>query len=108
VDVRHEGADAASLVVVVRPLGKGFGLAQPFQCPPNVTEVDQHWPQLEADLEGLLQRGLTLRQRLEDIEGVLEPDPGVSGRRPRGRLESRLPEVVHRLLSQVALESMTR
>ena len=89
VDVRHERADPASPAVVVQPLGEGLGLAQALQRPPDFTELVQHRPQLEADLEGLLQRGLALRQRLEDAERLLEPDPGVRERRPRGRLELR-------------------
>ena len=100
--VRHERADPASPAVVVQPLGEGLGLAQALQRPPDFTELAQHRPQLEADLEGLLQRGLALRQRLEDAQRLLEPDPGVRERRPRGRLESGLPEIVHRLLPQLA------
>ena len=102
VDVRHESADPASPAVVVQPLGEGLGLAQALQRPPDFTELDQHLPQLEADLEGLFQRGLALRQRLEDTERLLEPAPGVLERRPRGRLASGLPEIVHRLLPQLA------
>jgi len=45
----------------------------------------------EADLEGLLQRGLALRQRLEDTQRLLEPRPGVLERRLRGRLEADVP-----------------
>ena len=104
VDVRHERADPASAAVVVQPLGESLGLAQALQRPPDFTELVQHRPQLEADLEGLLQRGLALRQRIEDAERLLEPDPGVRERRPRGRLESGLPEIVHRLLPQLAPE----
>ena len=106
VDVRHERADPASPAVVVQPLGEGLGLAQALQRPPDFTELAQHRPQLEADLEALLQRGRALRQRLEDAQRLLEPDPGVRERRPRGRLESGLPEIVHRLLPQLAPEGV--
>ena len=41
-------------------------------------------------------------QRFEDAQRLLEPDPGVQERRPRGRLEPGLPEIVHRLLPQLA------
>ena len=84
VGVRQDSGDPASAAVVVQCLGQGFGLAQPLQDPPDFTELAQHRPQLEADLEGLLQRGPALRQRLEGAERLLEPGPGVPGRRPRG------------------------
>jgi hypothetical protein len=44
------------------------------------------------------------RASAENAERLLEPDPGVLERRPRGRLESRLPEILHGLLPQLALE----
>ena len=91
-------ADPASPAVVVQPLGKDLGLAQALQRQPDFTELVQHRPQLEADLEGLLQRGLAFRQRLDGTQRLLEPGPGVLERRPRRRLESRLPEIVDRLL----------
>jgi hypothetical protein len=94
VDGRHERADPASAAVVVQPFGESLGLAQTLQRPPDFTELVQHWPQLETDLEGQLQRGRALRQRIENAERLLEPDPGVLERRPRGRLESRLPEIL--------------
>src|SRR4029453_3070169 len=56
--------------------------------------------------EGLLQRGRALRQHLEGTERLFEPGPGVLGRRPRGRLEPGLPEIVHRLLPQLTLASV--
>ena len=56
VDVRHERADTASPAVVVQALGESLGLAQALPHPPDFTEQAQHRPQLEADLEGLLQR----------------------------------------------------
>jgi hypothetical protein len=102
VDAAHENADPASPAVVVQPLGKGLGLAQQFQLTPAFTERGQHRPQFEADLEGLLKRGLALRQRLESAERLLKPAPGVLERRPRGRLASGLLEIVHRLLPQLA------
>jgi hypothetical protein len=65
VNIRHERVDAAASAVVVQPLGEGLGLAQEFQLPPAFTELVQHRPQLEADLEALLQCGRALPQRLE-------------------------------------------
>ena len=100
--VRHDRADPASPAVVVQPLGEGLRLAQALQHPPDFTELAQHRPQLEADLEALLQRGRALRQRREDPQRLLEPDPGLRKRRPRGRLGSGLPEIVHRLLPHLA------
>src|SRR5439155_1241670 len=66
----------------------------------------QHRSQLETDVDGLLQRGSALRQRLEDTQRLLEPAPSVLERRPRGRLESGLPEIVHRLLLELAPEGV--
>ena len=66
----------------------------------------QNRPQLEADLEALLQRGLALRQRHEYTKRLLEPGPGILERRPSGRLESGLPQIVHRLLPQLAAEGV--
>ena len=57
VDVRHEGADPPAPAVVVQPLGQRLGLAQALQHLPEFAELDQYRPQLEADLEGLLQIG---------------------------------------------------
>jgi hypothetical protein len=66
VDIRHERADLPSSAIVVQPLGEGLGLAQALQRSPAFTErAAQHRPQLESDVEGLLQCGLALRQRLE-------------------------------------------
>jgi hypothetical protein len=69
-------------------------------------ELGQHRPQLEADLEDLLQSELGLRERLKNAECLFEPSPGFLERRPRGRLESSLPEIVRRLLPQLALEGV--
>ena len=49
----------------------------------HFTELGQHRPQREADLEGLLQRGPTLRQRVEGAERLCKPRPRVLERRPR-------------------------
>src|SRR5262245_28150624 len=57
VGVRQESGDPTSAAVVVECLGEGLGLAQTLQQSPDLTELAQHWPQLEADLEALLQRG---------------------------------------------------
>src|SRR5262245_33895067 len=61
----------------------------------------QHWSQFEANLEGLLQRGLALGQSLENTHRLLEPGPSVRERRSRGRLRSGLAEIVHCLLLQL-------
>jgi hypothetical protein len=100
--VRREGVDPTSPAVVIQPLGERLGLAQALQHSPAFTELLHHRAQLEADLERLLQGGLAFRQRLEDPQRVLEPDPRVLGRRPRSRLESGLPKIVDRLLPQLA------
>ena len=41
---------------------RGLGLAQALEHLPDFTELAQHRPQFEANLEGLLHHGLALRQ----------------------------------------------
>ena len=55
-------ADLATPTIVFQPLGEGLGLAEVLEHLPDFTELAQHRPQLEANLEGLLHRGLALRQ----------------------------------------------
>ena len=81
VDVRRERVDAPQPALVVQALGEGLGLAQAFQLLPDFTELVQHRPELEADLERLLQRGQALRHRPEDPQRLLEPGPGIPERR---------------------------
>ena len=94
--------------IVVQPFRERLGLAQPLQSQPDLTELGQHGPELEADLEGLVERGRAVRQRGEDAERLFEPGPGVPECRARGRFESGLPEVVHRLLSQLSPTGVMR
>ena len=61
-DSRHESADLATPAIVFQPLGEGLGLAEVLEHLPPFTELAQHRPQLEANLEGLLQRSLAFRQ----------------------------------------------
>jgi hypothetical protein len=100
-DVRHDGADPTAPAVIVQPLGDSLGLTQTLERALGFDEQLQHRSQLEADVEGLLQCGLALRQCREDTQCLLEPGPGVLERRPRGRLRSGLTEIVHRLLRQL-------
>ena len=66
VDVRNERVDPAAPAIVVQPFGEGLGLAQALQRPPDFSELGQRVPQIEADVEGLLQCGRRLGQRRED------------------------------------------
>ena len=104
--VHHESADATSPAVVVQPLGEGLGLVQALQHPSDFPELHHHRPQLEVDLEGLLQGGPVFGQRLEGTQRLLEPDPRVRERRARGRLEPCLAEIVHRLLAQLTSDGV--
>ena len=106
VEVYQGGADPASPMVVVQPLREGLGLAQVLQSPADFTELEKHMPQLETDFEVRLQCGLGLRQPLEDDKRLLEPDPGIRERRPRGRLLPGLPEILHRLFPQLPLDGV--
>ena len=105
-DGRHESVDLATPAIVFQPLGKGLGLAEMIEHLPAFTELAQHPPQLEANIEGLLQRGPALRQCLQNAQRLLEPGPGVRQRRSRGRLASGLPEIVHCLLTLLAPHGM--
>jgi len=68
----------------------------------DFTELGQRLPQLETDLEAHLQGGFGLRERLQDAESLIKTGPGIEECRPRGRLETGLPEVGHGLLVQFA------
>src|SRR2546428_365072 len=77
VDVRRERVAPPPPALVLQPLGERLRLAQALQHPMDLTELVQDRPQVEADVERLLQAGLALRQRLEDAQRLLEPGPGV-------------------------------
>ncbi len=104
--VRGEGADSTAAALVVQPLGEDLGLAQALQHPPGFAELLHRRAQFEADLERLLQRRLTLWQRLEDAQRLFEAGARVLGRRPSRRLESGLPEIVNRLFPQLTPEGV--
>src|ERR1043166_2502195 len=77
VDVRHERADPRVPAVVVQPLGETLGLAQALQRLPDLTELVQDRPQLDANLEGLLHHGWGLGKRVDELQRLLEPDASV-------------------------------
>src|SRR5260370_42069783 len=66
VDVREDSADLAAALVVVQPLGESLGLAQALQRPWEFTEQGQHGSQFEPSLKAFLQRGLALRECVEN------------------------------------------
>ena len=104
VDVRQTSAGPAAPAIVVQPFSEGLGLTQALQPPMDLAEQVQHGPELETDLETLLHGGLALRQHREGTQRLIEPDPGLRKRRPRGRLNAGFPEIVHRLLPHLATE----
>jgi hypothetical protein len=103
---RRECTDPGSPAVVVQPLSESCGLALVLQHPLGFTELAEHRSHLYADIEGLLQSGSALRQRLEDAQRLLEPAPGVRGCGTCSCLESGLSEIVHSLLPQLSPEGM--
>ena len=105
-DRRHQSVDLATPTIVLQPLGEGLSLAELLEHRSAFTELAQHPPQLEPNLEGLLERGLALRQRRYNSQSLLETSPGVRQRRSRGRLSSSLPEIVHCLLPLLAPHSV--
>src|SRR5262249_36773010 len=106
VQVRDRRTDSAPLAVVVEPLGQYLGRAQAFQRLSDFTELVQHDPLVQADLETLGQRRRTLRHPGERVERLLEPAPGVRQGRPRGRLDPGLPQIEGRPLPQLAPDGM--
>ena len=69
---RHERADPAAPAVVVQLLGERLGLAQALEDAPVLTELVQRRPQLQANVEALLQRGVFSGQVPERGERALE------------------------------------
>src|SRR5262249_10866290 len=65
-------------------------------------KLPEHRAKCEADIEGLLRRRVAFRQRLENVQRLLKPDAGVRQRRSRGRLCSRLTQIEHSLLLELA------
>src|SRR5882757_1251105 len=106
VHASHDGADPAAPAVVVHPLGEGLGFAQTLQRPPDFAELDQQLSQLEADIEALLQRGLALGQRLEEIQRLLEEGDGLAAGRPRACKLTRLAPIADRLARKPGLGEM--
>src|SRR4029077_13627342 len=86
----------------------GLGLAQALHHTRILTELAQQRPQLEADLEALLERGRALRPGREDLQRLLEPAPGFRERRPRSGFQSRLPEIGDRFVPHFAANRMVR
>jgi hypothetical protein len=105
-DLRHEDTHRPALAVVVQPIGKRLSLAKLLQHLPSFAQLVQHRPQLEPDVESLLQRGMALRQCLEDAERLLEPFAGFRESRPVERLEAGVPEIVHGFLAQLTVVGM--
>src|SRR5262245_42796902 len=105
-DVRHERTNPASPSVVVQSVSKALGLTQALECLANLPAQCKHRPKIEANLEGVLQRGLALRLCLQDIQSLLEPALSVLERRARGRLEPGLVEIVHRLLPRLTADGV--
>jgi hypothetical protein len=89
-DGRHQSVDLAKPAIVFQPLGEDLGLAEVIEHRSAFTKLAQHAPQLKANFEGLLQRGPTLGQCLENTESLLEPSPCIRQRRSRSRLSSGL------------------
>jgi hypothetical protein len=69
---RHERADATPPAVVLQLPGQGLGLAQDLEDASHVSELIQSRPQLEPDLESLLERGRSLREVGERRERPLK------------------------------------
>src|SRR5262245_26566213 len=80
VDGRSMATGLASTRVVHQLVGKSLGVEQAPQCLPDLTELQQHRPKLEPDIEGLLQRRWALRQGFDRDERLLEPFPAIRQR----------------------------
>ena len=98
----HEGADLAAAPVVLQLRGDDLGLAQMFELAPAFAQLAEHRPQVETQLKTAPQRGLALRQVLQDPERLLVARAGVGQRRARGGLAAGHVQVVHRLVFELA------
>ena len=78
-DVGHECADLASAPFIVQPLGDSFGLMQSVQHLPDFAEKVEDRPQLQADLERLLQINAAFRECLENAQPLLEGIGSLAG-----------------------------
>ena len=92
----HARDGEAAAPVIVQFLSEHLGFAHTGQ--ERLTELIQDHREVHPDLETLFQRRCALRQPLKGVERLVEPDPGVRERRPRGRFTSRLPQIPHRLV----------
>ena len=102
----HESADLAAAPIVLQLRGDDLGLAQMLELAPAFTELAQHRPQVETQLETAPQRGLALRQVLQDAERLLVARAGVGQRRARGGLAAGHVQVMHRLVFELAAHGM--
>ncbi len=105
-DVREDTADLTPSVVVVEPLGESFGLAEVLSKPPAFTELAQHRTQLEAEIAALLQREPALRQRLEEMQPLLEGFDSLEVGRPRACKLTRPAPILDRFACKAGLGEM--
>jgi hypothetical protein len=103
---RHERADLAAPAVVVQLLGERVGLAQAFEDVPVLTELVQRRPQLQANVEALLQRGVISGQVLERSERAREARHRLPFCEPIERRPPRAAEMEDGLAPHLALEGM--
>src|SRR5215472_4161156 len=103
---RDESRDTTPAGLVAKPFRERLGLAQAQERLPGFAKFSQLGPQLEPDLEGLLQRGLALRQRLEDGQRLLKAGPCVLGRRSHSRFATCLAKISHRLFMLLAAKGV--
>src|SRR5262245_44547149 len=75
---------------------------------PRLAEKVQDHPELQMDLEALLQRGAVFRHPVEDPERFLEASERALERRARSRLAPGLPEIRNRPLPEIGEERVVR
>src|SRR5262249_51695280 len=92
----------AVAAVVVQSASQYLGLSQTLQHLAYFVKLDQHATHLQTDLEALFKAGAVFREGAEDIERVLEPEARILECRSLSRLGPCLPEIAHRLFSELA------
>src|SRR5215471_13488054 len=71
----HESQDATLPASIVQALDNAFGLTQVVNYFMALIQLEQYCPQLEANVDDLLQGGAVLGQRPQEVERLLKPNP---------------------------------
>src|SRR5262249_22351856 len=85
---------------------EGGSLAAMLERLPDVTELPEHIPEIDAEVDGLLLRGAALREMREGGQGLLDARYSLVWGGPRHSLGPSLPPVRDGLVPHLTLEGM--